>query len=218
MSVKLSPLKPSLTDSVLQGLTAPRVQNSVRLCFTLKDHVVFFRLRCNRPFRDFPPKTINILTGHVGVSSITATDKRSPPSRYKPPPHVASRKQRRSLFCPLINESSQSAGRHPRSRSTSSEKTAGSPNESLHSNGLVVKEQKWLKTKKGGWGVGWVSWGWMSDDKCISARWHFHHHLIDHLGDILNGGCVRMRPSRTPDGDGAQHTQLQKRGFETSTR
>lgn len=59
--------------------------------------------------------------------------------------------------------------------------------ESPHSNGLVVKEQKWLKTK------GRNSWGWMSDDKCISTRWHFHHHLIDHLGDILNCGlceCV----------------------------
>lgn len=56
--------------------------------------------------------------------------------------------------------------------------------ESPHSNGLVVKEQKWLKTKRRN------SWGWMSDDKCISSRWHFHHHLIDHLWDILNGVYV----------------------------
>lgn len=61
------------------------------------------------------------------------------------------------------------------------------PCESLHSNSLMVKEQKWLNTKRRN------SWAWMSDDKCISTRWHFHHYLIDHLGDILNcGPCVRL--------------------------
>lgn len=61
------------------------------------------------------------------------------------------------------------------------------PRESLHSNSLMVKEQKWLNTKRRN------SWAWMSDDKCISTRWHFHHYLIDHLGDILNcGPCVRL--------------------------
>lgn len=59
------------------------------------------------------------------------------------------------------------------------------PDESPHSNGLVAKEQKWLKTK------GRNSWGWMSGDKCISTSWHFHHHLIDHLWDIFNAEtCV----------------------------
>lgn len=65
------------------------------------------------------------------------------------------------------------------------------PDESPHSNGLVAKEQKWLKTK------GRNSWGWMSGDKCISTSWHFHHHLIDHLWDILNAEtcadvCARL--------------------------
>lgn len=84
--------------------------------------------------------------------------------------------------------------------------------ESPHSNGLVVKEQKWLKTK------GRNSWGWMSDDKCISTRWHFHHHLIDHLGDILNCGlceCVCVCVSYAESGRWKQllNTHTHTRAF-----
>lgn len=74
------------------------------------------------------------------------------------------------------------------------------------------------------------SWGWMRDDKCISSRWHFHRHLIDHPGDILNGGqcvyevCVsyaesdRWKEAPTPQHTDESTENLQEKTLEMHTQ
>lgn len=87
--------------------------------------------------------------------------------------------RRLPLSCPLINESSKRAGRL-HTKPASSEGMAGSRMNHRIQTLSRRRGAKMIENQRGR-----NSRGWMSDDKCISGRWHFRHHLIDHLGDIF---------------------------------